>query len=321
MAASWSEYSTGVYGNEKLSDSARHIAALQTRLNEMADKSPEFNVGRKSGDKVGVRLVGRITEDASGALGEFTKIPFGKPPTYEVTAQIYRRGFAVAYTSTLEELDRLNVESSMIRSLTDHAARTHNDVIDSVATAGRSFTYCPLTSSTYAWRTDGTVVGTEAAPFTLFHTRKLTLEAMRVNMPYADGKSYFAFVSPTIYFDLLGDAAVNGWMDVKKYSSGGAEGILNNEVGQVGALRFVVDNHTVADQIGTSSLYGSGYVAGFEALKEVMGPYPLHFRANMNLGGDFGMQQALAWVSFQHWKVVWNYTTHGQASLIHITSA
>jgi len=321
MAASWVEYSPGVFGNPELSKQGRHVASKQVRLTEAAEAAAEFNIGTKSGDRISIRITGRITNNATAALGEFQKIPFGKPPTFEVTAQVYRRGFAVAYTSTLVELDRLNVEDSLVRALSIHAAETHNTVVNTRLVAGRSFTFVPNGAATHAWLTDGTVAASKSVAFTAYHLRKLQLEMKRVNMPHADGENYWGYVSPRMESELITDTASNGFIDTMKYASGGAEGIMDGEIGKTGKIRWVMDNHAIDDAIGAGTAFGSGFILGYEALKEVMGPYPMHFRANMNLGGDFGMQQGLAWLSFQDYKVPWDYATHAQAALVHATSA
>lgn len=320
MSSTWADWGSGVYGNEELSDKGRHRAALKTRLDEATDKASDFNVGRKSGDKVTCRIYGEITEDATAPLGELHRIPMGKPAQYEVTGQIYLRGFATPWTSTLEDLDRLNVESAMVKSLSNHAAKTHNTCIFNELVSGRSFTYVPRTATTGEFNAAGAVAHQATAPWSLWHAQNVSLELERRNVPPAEGINFFAFVSPTIWYNALQDRESGGLTDVKKYASGGAEGILNNEVGSYANARYVIDNHAITDRIGAGTAYGSGFILGLEAIQELMGPFPMHFRANMNLGGNFGLQQAIAWVSFQGWKVLWNYATHGQGSVLHITS-
>lgn len=322
MPQSWSEIESGVYGNEELSKNMRMIAPLRAKLLDAVEPGSEFNLGKKSGDKVAVRLVGRISTLATSPLSEFTKIPVSKQPEYEATATVYRRGFGINWTGTREDLDRLDVKNKNIETLRDHSARTHNQVISTAAAAGRSFTYCATTSSAYAFRTDGTVVATANANFSLFHARKLALEADRYNIPPADGEGYFFYATPTIRDNILLDTGTNGFVDIAKYDPSKVGGILNGEIGKVGNLRVVIDNTgAMDDSIGTGSAFGSGFIFGDEALKEVLGPYPVHFRANPNYGGDFGFQKAIAWASFLGYFSPWNYTAHGQGSIIHYTSA
>jgi len=108
---------------------------------------------------------------------------------------------------------------------------------------------------------------------------------------------------------------------MKKYAPGGADGLLEGEIGSYMKIRIMEDNHTAVlpDAIGASSLYGSGFVCGFDACREIL-VYPMELLANTNLGGDFGQQKAIAWLSLLAYKTVWNYTSHGQGAVCHYTS-
>lgn len=320
MSELWSSIEGSIYGNPELSKQSRLIAMKQMMLIDAVDPAGEFALNKKSGDKVGFRLTGRISDTSETPLGESQKIPFGKPPIYHGTGQVFRYGFAIPWTGQRADLDRLDVENTNIRTLREHAARTINKLIYDVLVAGRSFTYVAKTSSTYAWKDDGSVADAAVADFSLFHLRKMKLMAKKRNIPTADGKNHFLYGSPRMEDGLLNDTGANGFVDVSKYASGGAEGILAGEIGKIAGTRIVIDNDVLPDDIGTGSVYGSGFMLGEEAAKEMM-VYPVHFRANMNLGGDFGNQQALAWQCMLGYKSIWNYTSHGQGSIVHYTSS
>lgn len=306
-----------IYVNPELSRKSRFISAHQVRCHEVVDPATEFNLGKKSGDTVGFRLVGRLTDLADSALGELTPIPLGDPPIYSGTGVVYRRGYGINWTGTRADLDRLDVEDMNIRALREHAARTMNKVIYDALAAARSFCYVPLTASTQNFTTTGSPSGTAAYAMTGYHWRKLCENLEANNVPYFDGESYAAVVSTKLKYDLLGDS---GFIDVKKYSTGGAEGILNNEFGSAYGFRFILDNDRVANAIGSGSAFGSGIACGYEAMKEIM-VYPTHFRSNLNYGGDFGNQAAIAWQNMQGYKAPWNFTTHGDGRIAHITTA
>lgn len=316
----WTEIDGTIYGNPKLSSQARMVSAKMTKLNDLVDPADDFALGKKSGDSVGFRLVGRISASATTPIGEFTPVPFTKPPYYTGTGTVDRYAQAIAWTGEMEDLDRLDVEDTNVRALNEHYGRTRNSLIDTALTSGRSFTYVSKTSSTYDFNTDGTVTDTAGAAFTLFHAQNLARLLQKNNVPYADGENYILAASVTLKFELLQDAGNQGFVDVKKYAASGAEGILKNEIGTVAQFRVIVDNDALADGIGTGSAFGSGFVCGYEAIKELM-VYPMHFRYNGNLGGDFANQKGIAWQSLEGWVVPWNFTTHGQGSICHITSA
>lgn len=314
-AQSWSEISSGIYGNPELSKKLRMISRKQTKMYDVVDKATEFNLGKKSGDKVGCRLVGRITTLADSALGEFQKIPFGRAPEYTKQITVYRRGFATVWTGSRADLDRVDVENKTVEALRDQAARTLNKVVYTAMLAGYSHWYVALTASTYGSDTDGSLSGTAATPFGQFHLRKLKLIAMQKAIPPMDGNNWWFIGSPRIADDMLGDAATGSgsFVDVAKYDPSRVAGILAGEIGKIGNVRIAIDNDILTDTINTS--YGQGFFCGQETCKEVL-VYPMHLRYNGNLGGEFGNQAAIAWQSMSGYDTLWNYGLHGQANYI-----
>lgn len=318
----WAAIEGSIYGNAELSQSARMSPYYQMALFDAVEPASEFNIGKQSGDKVGFRIYGRVALGAAAtALQETEKIPYGTLPTFHVSAQVFRRAFAMSWTGTREDLDRLDLENAIMKALTEHAARVNNKIIYDELVANYSFWYVALTSSTLGFGTNGTVSGTAAAAFSLFHLRKLKLKATQYNIPKFDGQNWLFIGSPNIEDGLNSDVAAQGFVDVAKYAPGGANGALQGEIGKVQQTRFVIDNTPeFADAIGSGSAFGSGFMLGEDAIKEVM-VYPMHFRANMNVGDDFANQKGLAWQSMLDYVVPWNYTTHADARYIRYTSA
>jgi N4-gp56 family major capsid protein len=213
----------------------------------------------------------------------------------------------------------MDVEDAYVKTLNDHAARTINQLIKAELVSGRSYTYVPLTATTADYNTDGTVTSEAAVAFKLWHVQNLAKSIKKSNMAPADGQNYFMAASPTLEFDILQDAGVNGFVDVKKYASGGAEGILDNEIGKVGKFRIVCDNHALDDGVGAGSAFGTAYFVGYEGVKELM-VYPVHLRYNGNIGDDFGNLRGIAWQCLCGWKTIWDHDTHGQGSVGHVGS-
>lgn len=319
MSYSWASLSGALYTNPELSDEARFISTQMMSMHDLVDPATDFHLGKQSGDSIAYRLVGRITADATTALGEFQKVPMSKPPTYEGSAQVFRRGLAVPWTGVREDLDRLDVQDTIVHALQEHSARTHNTLIYNALVTGRSFCYSATAATTATITTNGTPSGTAAANFNGWHARNISRHMMKYNVPKFDGANYVGAISPQMNFDLFNDTATSGFVDVKKYTSL-ADGLLNGEVGTYFGIRYVADNHVLPDSIGSGSAFGSGIFVGYEAAKEVV-VYPMHLLANLNLGSDFGNQKAIAWLSMLTYKTVWNYTSHGQGTVLHYTTA
>lgn len=319
MPQTWSELTAGsaIYTNPELSRKARFISAKQVRCHEAVDSATEFNLGKKSGDRVGFRLVGRLTTLANTALGEGTPVPLDAPPIYEGTGIVYRYARGINWTGTRADLDRLDVQDMNIRTLREHAARTLNKIIYDALIAARSFCYVPTAAGVFT--TNGSPSGTATEGMTLKHLRLLSYNLRKNNVPFFDGESYLFIISEKNRIDLVSDTATNGFVDVAKYASKGNEECLSGEIGTCFNFRFVADNDVLSNDTGTNDL-GEGIICGYEAMKEIM-VYPTHFRANMNYGNDFGNQGAICWQGMFGFKSPWNFTTHGDGRICHYTSA
>lgn len=321
MSTSWAEIEAGIYGNPELSDQVRFQASRMMSLYELVTPGDDFYLGKKSGDTIGFKLAGIITGTADTALSEFQKVPMATIPQYEVQAQVYRRGLAVPYTKMREDLDRLTVEDVIVHALKEHSARTHQKVIYDALVANRSFTYAPTSATAGTFATTGSIATSAQAKLTAFHLRRIKLGMVQNNTPFADGSYYHAVFSPTSIMDLFDDTGTAGFTDIKKYAPGGADGLLEGEFGSYMKIRLMEDNHTAVlpDAIGSGTAYGSGFICGFDACREIL-VYPMELLANTNLGGDFGQQKAIAWLSLLAYKTVWNFTSHGQGAVCHYTS-
>jgi N4-gp56 family major capsid protein len=316
----WNEVKPSVFGNEKLSNKLRVIAERKMKCASVVAPAGDLFLGKKAGDSIGLRLMGRISGVGTTPVGETDPVPFSKPPYYYLTAQVKRYARAVAWTGEMQDLDRMDIKDPSTKALTDHYGRTVNALVHAELLAGRSYCYVPLTSSTGNFTTNGTPTGTAGAAMSLWHLQNIARNLSKNNAPPADGDNFLAVISPTFRFNILQDNTTNGFVDVKKYSSGGAEGVLKNEIGKVSGFRLFEDNDVLADGIGTGSAFGSAFIVGHDAIREVP-VYPMHLRFNANLGGDFGNQAGIAWQMVCTWKSIWNHTAHGQGGICHVTTA
>lgn len=326
MSHSWSDIEGGYYGNPELSEQIRFAASKQMRFNDVIDKASDFAIGKKAGDSVAFTLFGPIATTSTTALNEYQKLPMKKLARYEGTAVVYRYGVAVGWTGLREDLDRLDVQTPIIHALKRNAAETENQLQYEAAIAGRSFCYVALGAGStpgthYNWTTNGTPSGTAATKFTAQHARNVARQMSDVNVPTFDGENYVAVIGTGMYFDIFDDIGTNGFVDVKKYASGGAEGVLEGEFGSYFNTRYVRDNHIVKNNIGSGTAYGEGFFFGGESIKEAL-VSPFELKANLNLGAGFGEQKAIAWTMIKGYKGgMWDYTTHGQGTIVHYTSA
>lgn len=329
MSQNWTADVSGTnYGNPELSKQELTLAYKQMRLVDAVTPAKEYALGKQSGDKVAWRILGRISGVATTALAEYQKVPFAKPPEYHASATVSRYATAIAVTQLRRDLDRIDVDEANIRVLRDHLARTHNRLIWTALKNGRSFSYVPTgsaSSPTHAFAATSSMPANDAArnPL-LFDFRKIARYFETYNVPTADGEGYFCFCSPIFKEGVLSDTGANGFVDVKKYASGGAEGILNGEIGTVHGFRLVMDNDAmnqsgVSEGIGSGSVFGTAFFLGADACKEVS-VYPPHFRLKTDLSNDFNNQSGVAWQSLLTYAVEKSYASHGEGSILHFAS-
>lgn len=309
----WSQVQGTVYANPELSKKLRVISEKSMKCSALVQPAEDLNLGKKAGEAVALRLMGRISDSGTTALGETTPVPFSRVPEYYLTATVNRYARAVAWTGSMQDLDRMDVKDKTIKALGEHHARTVNAIVYSILVAGRSFAYRPLTASTGTFNTDGTSAGAPTAVMSLWHMQNIARNLLKNNTPYADGNNYLSVISPTLKFNIIQDTAVGGWTDVKKYAPGGVEGVLKNELGSMCNIRFFEDNDAIPD----GATYGAGFIVGYDAIREVP-VYPMHLRFNGNVGDDFGNQQAICWQMLCTWKAIWNFTAHGQGGICHL---
>lgn len=311
----WTNVVGTIYQNPELSKKLRVLAEKRMKLSALVQPAEDLNLGKKAGDSIGMRLVGRITDSATTALGEFTQVPYSTIPEYYLTATVSRYARAVAWTGSRDDLDRMNEKDKIISRLNEHYAKTVNALVYAQLVSGRSFCYRPTGATAGTFNDDGTSAGAPTAAWSLYHTQNVVKEMSRRNTPYADGENYIACVSPIIRFNTIMDTAVGGFTDVKKYAPGGVEGVFKNELGSMANVRFFEDNDILKDN--ETSTYGCGFIVGHDAIREVP-VYPMQLRYNGNVGDDFGNQQAICWQMCGTWKPIWNYTTHGQGGICHL---
>lgn len=316
----WTNVVGTVYQNEELSKKVRVQSDKNTKLSALVSPAEDLFLGKKSGDSVALRLVGRISDSGATALGEFTPVPYSTIPEYYLTATVSRYARAVAWTGSRQDLDRMNEKDKVVERLGEHHSRTVNTLIYNQLVSGRSFCYQPTTATAGTFKDDGTSAGAPAAAMNLWHLQEVSKQLSTRNTPFVDGNNYLSCINPTIKMNILMDTASGGFVDVKKYAPGGVEGVFKNEIGSVCNIRFFEDNSGDLVNGGASSAFGSGFLVGYDAIREVP-VYPMHLRYNGNVGDDFGNQQAICWQMMCTWKSIWNYTAHGQGGILHFAAA
>lgn len=315
--SAWVNVGGTAFANPELSKKLRVVSEKRCKLSALVQPSEDLNIGKKAGESVAIRLMGRITDSGATALGEFTPVPFSKIPEYYLTATVARYARAVAWTGTMQDLDRMDVKHKTIEALSEHYSRTVNALVYAQLLAGRSFCYRPTGAAAGTFNTDGTSAGAPGAVMSLWHLQNVNRQLSKNNVPYADGSNYLCAASPTFLANIIMDTAAGGFTDVKKYAAGGVEGVLKNEIGSVAGIRFFEDNDVLNGLEGT---YGNAFLTGYDAIREVP-VYPMHLRYNGDVGGDFANQQAICWQMCGAYKAIWNHTAHGQGGICHFADA
>lgn len=163
----------------------------------------------------------------------------GVPPTEESLTISYEEfivsqaGRTLAITDVALAESPFNLMSVAANRIGINAAQTIDLFVGNVLHAGTARTI-------YAGAAVSRVTVASTHLLTGALVRRVVSILKQANVaPFADG-FYRAFINPMVTFDLQGDTATGGWVDVSKYAQPG--NLLNGEIGRYMGVRFIETN-------------------------------------------------------------------------------
>jgi len=252
------------------------------------------------------------TDSRGGVLTETSTVPRTNIQFTQGTVTIYEYGNAIGYTRFLANVGQIKVTPAIKKALRKDMA----DVLDRAAATqfqASDVKYVCLTSTSGTLTTNGTAGGTATSNLNAYHVKQIVDQMRKWNVPKYKGEHYICIASVNAIRGLFDDS---GWSDWWQYIDN--KNALNGEVGKFYDVRFVLDTNVLSNSLGNGSAYGEAVFFGDDAVMEAISE-PEHIR--VDVPKDFGRDLAIGWFYTGGFQKIWDYSTDGQATIIHVTSA
>jgi len=304
---------TGTFKNHALSAKIREAAIAQTKFLQFVEPEPGY--GRKAGDTVTISRIRNLAEPTSGQFGERDRVPIDTfaVSTKSITVSFWGRG--VEYTDMTELLAHFDLRDKIQRKL----MAQQKLVLDTgAATAFKAalIKAVPSSLSALTITTNGAFGGTSAVNSSVAHMKIIRDYMMdTIHVPgWRGGEDYYALCSTKFCRGIRNDPE---FIESAKYTS--RDYFVNGEIGKVENIHVVEVNHTnaLANNKGTGGILGEAVFFGDDAvsLAVVMDP---EMRAA--IPGNFGLQNAVAWIGLLQFGLIWDTANDGEARVVHFGS-
>jgi len=305
----------GAFKNHALSMKLREAAVAESKFMQYVQVEPGY--GRKAGETITISRVKNIAEPTSAKFGERDRVPIDTfaMSTTSITVSYFGRG--IEYTEQSELLSEFDLTDKIQKKLKQQMQLT----LDTAAagafkTAQIKFIPTSLTGGTFD--TDGTPSTQATENLSVAHVKVIRdYLADTIHTPgYGGGEEYICLASVKALRGIKNDPEFMAW---RQYIQPG-DAFLKGEVGKIENIRFVEVNHTnaLANNKGLAGVLGEALVFGDDAvaMAVVMDP---ELRAA--IPGNFGLQNAVAWIGMLEFGIVWDTANDGEARVIHVTSS
>jgi N4-gp56 family major capsid protein len=304
----------GFYSNNELSKQSRFVSQPMFRFRQFVEVKNAKGKGK--GDKLFYDKHQNVATQGT-ALTETTTIPETNYTIKQGTLTITEYGNAIPYTQKLETLSELDVNSSVVTSLRNDAAKA----LDSAAAAqfvSAEWRYVCTSGTSSAVTTNGTFTATATSDLNAFHIRRIVLYFKTHHIQPYDGVNFVGILSPEASYGVTSDTTTGGWIDASKYTGQYASNLFNGEIGKFLGVRFVEETNYLSNTIGNTSIYGEAVFLGADAIAEGVA-VPEELRAK--IPQDYGRDKGIAWYSLLGYQKIWSQSGDGEEHLIYVGSA
>jgi N4-gp56 family major capsid protein len=306
---------SGVFKNHALSAKVREAAVADSKFMNYVDVEPGY--GKKQGENVTITRVKNIAEPTTAKFGERDRVPIDtfSVNTKSITVSYWGRG--VEYTEQAELLTHFDLSDKIQRKLKQQMQLT----LDTGAAAAfkeAKVKYIPTSLTGGVFDTDGTASTSATENLTVSHVKVIRDQLMDTyHTPgYRGGERYICLASVKALRGIKNDPEFQAWL---RYNSAD-EAFRRGVVGTIENIDFVEVNHTnaLANNKGTGSVLGEAVFFGDDAVAMAI-VYDPELRAA--IPGNFGLQNAVAWIGMLEFGIIWDTANDGEARIIHVTSA
>jgi N4-gp56 family major capsid protein len=306
---------TGTFKNHALSAKVREAAIADAVFMQYVDPEPGY--GRKKGDTITISRVKNMSEPSSATFGERDRVPIDtfSLSTTSITVSYWGRG--VEYTEKSDLLSHFDIVDKIQRKLKQQMTLT----LDTGAAAAfktAKIKYIPTSLTAGTFDTDGTASTAATENLTVSHVKVIRDYMMdTIHVPgWRGGQKYVCLASTKALRGIKNDPEFLAWKQFGKQDEAFAQG----KVGEIENIEFIEVNHTnaLSNSKGTGSVLGEAVFFGDDAVAMAVVQDP-ELRAAWP--GNFGLQNAVAWIGMLNFGIIWDTANDGEARIVHVTSS
>ncbi len=315
MAQLWVTNSLGGHlTNNSLSKSIRNQALPKYVYRQFVNYKED--PGAKNGDTVFFDKLLKI-DTKGGTLTETNTIPENKWKVVKDSVVVTEWGNSVPYTEKLQRLAEFDPSDLSSKSLMNDEIEVIDSAIYDQFNLAK-FVAVASTTATTVFTTNGTATVTASANCSDINIRDIVDYMKTKHIPTFADNNYRGIISVNTrrgIYDFL--QAVAQYADPQYRHTA--------EVGQYYNVRFTEEAANLSNTVGASSIRGTGFIFGQEAVMEAMA---LNEEVRMKIATDYGRSKGVAWYGIFQFKKMWdlasddlNSTGKGIERIVKITSA
>jgi N4-gp56 family major capsid protein len=306
---------TGVFKNHALSSKIREAAVADSKFLQYVDTEPGY--GKRKGESITITRIRNIAEPTTAKFSENDMVPVDTFAQSTVAITVSYWGRAIQFTEMADILSFYDLNDKIQRKLKQQMGL----VLDTAAAASfktAKVIYIPTSTTGGVFDTDGTPSTTALENLTVSHV-KVIRDYMQdtLHIPgWRGGDRYMCLSSTKALRGVKNDPEFLAWRQYGDSESSFSKGI----VGMIENIEFVEVNHTnaLSNAKGSGSVLGEALFFGDDAVTMAVVQDP---ELRVAIPGNFGMQNAIAWIGQLEFGLVWDTANDGEARVIRVTSA
>jgi hypothetical protein len=306
----------GSYAAPHLSLELHEFAQATVQFDQFAERDPDFGPGKGeiSYWAVDQDLAGAPGTFAASALNENSPIPLSPWTRVRDSVSVIEVGRGTSISKKAMTLSAVDLDMKSRKRLQNHLVL----ILDHGAgTAFKSTAvkYNTTGAASGQWSLTGTPAGASTSNLTAWHFREIyeyMFQTLKVPT-WGDSADYIFITRHEGVRALYEDP---DFEQVQLYAEPARR--LNGEVGRYYHFRIVETNNTaILAMQGTGSVLPESVAFGADGVMKAVAADPIILADS---SGDFGRALRLAWWGILQWGLVHQYTTVGDARVVHVTS-
>lgn len=309
----WGTDSKGGYlTSPELSDLVRYRAQAMQVFRSFVSTVGSDNFGMNRGDVLQWTSVGDLEDGRAVAETEIT--PTGSVSIQKNSIQALEVTLGIEYSWRLDILAKLDVYNMIVQSLYNSMARTLDRMCAAVFRS-TDLVYTPtgsLNNPSYVLGTAGVPLATAQRAFTIWdHLNVIDLLNGVYHAPRLNGNNFGVIGSTTFMRSIQEDQRFINAVTPQHAK----EKLFEYHIGTYAGGMFTQESNALINNFGND--LGEAIYVGNDAVFEIM-VYPEEIQAK--LGGDYGRDRGMRWVSYLNWAEAQKYSLGQTPRLLRVAA-